>query len=121
MSFYRSGFHKFNAKKCVIDGITFPSLKEGRMYSELKLMEKAHEIEKLLLQPEFILQEGYTTVQGKKIQPIKYRADFSFYDKRQKRFRILDAKGFKTPVYLLKKKLFDHIMKDRGIELEETI
>lgn len=43
-------------------------------------------------------------VDGKgKIKPITYIADFTFHD--ESGYRVLDAKGYKTPVYKLKKKL----------------
>ena len=46
---------KYKAKKCVIDGIKFDSLKEGRRYRALKLLERAGEVQNLELQPRYDL------------------------------------------------------------------
>ena len=113
--------NKFHAVKKTVDNITFDSMKESRVYEQLKLLLRGKVITKLILQPEFILQQGYVNARGEKVLPIKYRADFSFYDNEEKRFRVIDVKGFKTAVYILKKKMFDNLMKDHGIVLEEII
>ena len=96
--------HKYNAKAVVIDGIRFPSEKEGERYLELKMLEKAGKIKDLQLQPVFLLQEGFY-YQGKAIRQITYRADFKYVDEKG-RVVVEDVKGFKTDVYKLKKKLF---------------
>lgn len=113
--------NKYFAHKTKVDGITFDSHKESFVYQQLLLMQKAKKISKLLLQPEFVLQQPYTNSAGIKIKAIKYRADFSFYDHEEKCFRVVDVKGFKTAVYKLKKKMFDYIMRDSGLYLEESI
>ena len=96
--------HKYNAKKVVIDGIEFPSEKEGERYIELKMLEKAGKIKDLKLQPVFLLQEGFY-YQGKAIRQITYRADFEYVNEKGERV-VEDVKGFRTEVYKLKKKLF---------------
>ena len=95
--------HKYNAKKITIDGHTFPSLKEAERYGELKLLEKAHEIRRLELQPQFVLQESFMH-QGKRCRSIVYVADFSYWENGE--HVIEDAKGFRTKEYKLKKKMF---------------
>lgn len=47
--------NKFNARKAVVDGITFDSKKEANRYRDLKLLEKAGEICCLRLQVPFEL------------------------------------------------------------------
>lgn len=113
--------NKYHARKTYVDGIGFDSAKEAQMYQDLKLMAKAREIKNLRLQPYFCLLEGFTNGAGKKCRPIGYSADFSFYDNRLKRFRVLDCKGYRTKTYMMKKKMFDKIMKDQEIYLEEEI
>jgi len=95
--------HKFNAKPVVIDGIFFPSTKEGRRYRELKLQENCGLISELKLQPEFILQDKFEH-NGEKIRAIKYRADFQY--KKNGDLVIEDTKGKRTDEYKLKKKMF---------------
>jgi hypothetical protein len=56
-----------------------------------------------------------TIVPGKgKIRPVIYIADFVYTD--DEGIHYCDAKGFKTPVYLLKKRL---LLLLHGIEIEE--
>jgi len=98
---------KYNAKKTISYGITFDSKKEARRYRDLKLMEMAGEIENLILQPKYKLQDDFK-YKGKTIKAIYYIADFRYYDVSEKETVIEDCKGVKTAVYRLKKKLFLH-------------
>ncbi len=87
------------------DGIVFASKKEMHRYQELKLLEKAGEIKDLELQHPFILQRGFVR-QGKKHQPIKYIADFVYFDPKESPLTTVeDVKGMKTAIYTIKKKL----------------
>lgn len=52
---------------------------------------------------------------GKTIRAITYVADFTYYDKAGK-YHIVDTKGVKTDVYLLKKKM----MQFKGYDIEEV-
>ena len=69
---------KYGAKKCEYDGIKFDSQKERDRYIELKLLEKGGAIRDLQLQVPFVLQDGFE-FNGKKILPIKYIADFTYW------------------------------------------
>lgn len=100
---------KYRAKPQVVDGIRFASKKEAARYGTLKLLQQAKVISSLELQPKFLL-----TVNGFNI--CTYIADFSYFDERGERV-IEDAKGMKTPVYRLKKKL---LLACRGIEVREV-
>jgi hypothetical protein len=102
--FWWRRLNKYFSRKTTIDGIVFDSKKEGRRYSELKLLERAGEISDLILQPEFILQEGFTK-NGKRHRAIVYIADFQYMKNGQT--VIEDTKGVKTEVYRIKKKLFE--------------
>jgi hypothetical protein len=112
--------NKYNARKTTVDGIKFDSKAEATMYCELKILEKAGAVKDLKLQPEFELQPAFEDCAGHKTRAIKYRADFSFFDIEQDRYRVVDCKGFKTAVYKLKKKMFDYANKNI-IWLEEHI
>lgn len=97
-------YNKYRAKKVVLDGIKFDSIAESRYYSELKLRQRAKDIESFELQPEFILQESYKDTDGKTIRAIKYRADFLIHHNNGME-EIVDVKGIQTPVFKLKWKL----------------
>lgn len=112
---------KYRAKRTEVDGIVFASKKEAGMYSQLKLLERVGDIKDLKIQVPFVLQEGYLRSDNKKIRPITYVADFTFYDCRKGRFRVLDCKGYRTSMYELKRKMFDYTMREKGIILEEVV
>lgn len=109
-------YRKYNNKKTVIDGITFDSKKEAARWCELKKMEEAGEISCLCRQVPFVLINGEKGPDGKKLRPMKYVADFVYYDKDENQI-VEDSKGMKTAVYKLKKRLMWHI---HGIAILET-
>ena len=87
---------KYNNKKVTHFGITFDSIKEGRRYLDLRLLEKAGQIFDLELQPKFPIE-----INGVKI--CTYKADFRY--KTEHGEVVEDVKGYKTAIYNLKKKL----------------
>lgn len=97
---------KYRSKKIIIDGITFDSKREGNRYVELKLLERAGKIKDLELQHKFELQPSFKK-KGKTIRAITYVADFVYFDLETMRIVVEDTKGFKTDVYMLKKKMFE--------------
>lgn len=90
---------KYRSKKTIIDGITFDSQLEGRFYVYLR----DHNIEIIELQPRFILQEKFT-LWREKIRAIEYVADFKI--KHQGDVFFIDSKGFQTPDFKIKLKLW---------------
>jgi len=96
--------------------IKFDSIKELEYYLILKDRDKKGEIRHLKRQYSIEIQPAFTDPQGHKIKAITYKADFYFYDKILKSWRIIDVKGFKTEVYKLKKKLLAY----KGICIEEV-
>jgi hypothetical protein len=113
---------KYGARKTVVDGITFDSKKEANRYRELKLLEKAGEICCLRLQVPFELipaqyeETGEVYTKGKnKGKPkrgkciekaVTYIADFVYYNSDATVRIVEDVKGMRTPVYIIKRKLF---------------
>lgn len=97
--------HKYHAKKTVVDGITFDSKKEATRYRELKALERVGKIDRLELQPRFVLMDGFR-YEGKAVRKIEYVADFLYRDLSTCELIVEDVKGVKTDVYKLKKKLF---------------
>lgn len=116
---------KYGNRKVVRDGIKFDSEREAARFGELKVLRAMGKIRNLRLQANFTLVEGYTTIEGKRIKPMAYRADF-VYERATDPDRngtvywlreVEDAKGTKTKDYLLKKKL----MQDKyGIMIREV-
>ena len=83
--------------------VTFDSRKEARRFDELYLMAKQGLITDLTLQPSYVILDGYE-LDGKKIRPIKYNADFRYVECG---FVVVeDVKGVLTDVSRLKKKMF---------------
>lgn len=108
---------KYNNVKTEVDGIRFDSKKEAKRYTELKLLEKAHKIARLKIQPSFKLQVQGVPICFDNGRQAVYRADFQYLDleKNSTTLRIEDVKGMKTPVYKLKKA----IMRAMGYEITE--
>lgn len=104
---------KYRAKKTEVDGIKFDSKKEAKRYIVLKALEGKGEIEKLMLQPRFLLQEGFRK-NGKAYRKIEYVADFMY--EQDGKLIIEDVKGIKTDVYKLKQKLFEKRYQDLTIK-----
>lgn len=95
---------KYNARKKIVDGITFDSTREAKRYQELKVLERCGDIAGLKLQPAFELQPRVKLTSGRIQRAINYRADFEYIDGCGNQV-VEDVKGMKTPVYLLKVKL----------------
>ena len=109
---------KYNARKTIVDGITFDSKKEARRYKELKLQEKLEIISHLQLQPKFRLLDGFK-YNGETIRPINYFADFSYIDAEGNEVvEDVKSKATKTPVYSIKKKLFLNKYGERYLFIE---
>lgn len=89
-----------------MDGVVYDSKKEAKRSVILQQEERYGLIKHLERQVVFELQPGYTNNQGKKIRPITYRADFTYEKEGQK--IVEDTKGWKTPEYRIKKKLFEY-------------
>jgi hypothetical protein len=104
---------KYRAKKTEIDGIKFDSKKEAKRYIALRELEKQGNIGKLILQPRFLLQEGFRK-NGKAYRKIEYVADFMY--EQDGKLIIEDVKGIKTDVYKLKQKLFEKKYQDLTIK-----
>ena len=110
---------KYNNRKITIDGITFDSIKEGKRYRELKLLEKAGKISALRRQVKFelipaqyeISADRYTRgakkglyKRGKLLErECAYIADFVYIDADGKKV-VEDTKGMKTKDYIIKRK-----------------
>lgn len=131
---------KLNNKSVVIDGITFPSIKEGNRYCELKLLQRAGKISDLEWQKKYsLLPAQYETVEtgeyykvgAKKGQPktkqvcveqaVDYFADFVYKENGQT--VVEDVKGYRDPSsapyakFVLKRKMMLYF---HGIKIREV-
>lgn len=108
---------KYHNKKVTVDGIQFDSIREAQRYGELKLMEKTGLITHLKLQVPFEVLPAYRDkITGKVIErAVTYRADFAYHDAAG-RLVVEDAKGKRTPDYIIKRKL----MRWKGIPIVEV-
>lgn len=107
---------KYSSAKTDVDGIRFDSKKEAEFYAELKLREKAGEISDLRLQPRYLLQEAFKH-EGKQYREIEYVADFEYIENGVT--VVVDVKGFRTAVYMIKRKLFLYKYGDKVKFIEE--
>lgn len=100
---------KYRNKKVTIDGIKFDSRHEANRWCELKLMERSGLISDLRRQVKFVL-----IAKSDHGRAIHYIADFTYH--QDGKTVIEDAKGFKTAVYKLKKRM----MAEMGLEIVEV-
>lgn len=101
--------NKLNSSKCYINGIKFDSIAESKFYLFLKEKLRAGDIQSFSLQPEYELIQSYKrTHDGKDINPLKYRSDF-LIQKNDGEVIIVDTKGYETPEFKIKRKLYDFL------------
>lgn len=123
---------KYGAKKTVIDGITFDSVKEAKRYQELKRMQNASLIHDLQMQVKYVLipaqrEPDRVGARGGKIQgrlierEVAYIADFVYYDNDLGHEVIEDVKGCKSgnayTIFTLKRKMMLYFY---GIRIKEV-
>lgn len=102
--------NKYGNRKTVVEGITFDSQREADRYQELRLLERAGQIDSLTRQPKFSLD-----VNG--VHVADYFADFQYRDSASGRWIIEDSKGMRTRVYIIKRKLVKAI---HNVEIVEV-
>src|SRR5262245_26814974 len=92
---------KYRAIPITVDGYRFHSKREAARYGELKLLQKAGEIDgEIELQPPFplYLEDPYT---DESVYVCTYIADF-MYTRADGEVKVEDVKGFDTPMGKLK-------------------
>lgn len=112
---------KFKNQKVVIDGFKFDSKKEGKRYCDLKILQRAGQIEDLRMQVSFELMAGVKFENEKRKKPaMKYIADFVYVDMETGLQVVEDVKSLATrklAAYRQKKHL---MMSVHGIEIQEV-
>ena len=111
--------NKYNARKTTVCGRTFDSKREAEVYLELLAQKQAGEIVRIGFQPSYTLLAGFKDNTGKNQKPITYTADF-FVTYADGRSEVIEVKGVRTRDYLLRKKLFLHMMRDTDIIFREV-
>lgn len=105
---------KYGNKKVEVDGHRFDSMKEAKRYRELKALQDRGEISNLRMQIPYELVP-HQKIDGKVVErSVVYYADF-VYDYKGSTV-VEDTKGFKTPEYIIKRKL---MLKVYGIRINE--
>ena len=99
--------NKYHAKKCEVGGEVYDSKKEARRHQELKLLEKAGEIQNLRRQVKYVLIPSQR-IDGKVVErEVAYKADFVY--EADGETVVEDVKGCKKgagyDVFVLKRKM----------------
>lgn len=115
---------KYNASKLYKESGTFDSKREYQRYTELKHLQDIGWITDLKRQvpfeliPKQLLLENKTDKSGRTQRSemaVKYVADFTY--KKDGKLIVEDVKGFRTPDYVIKRKLMLYIHK---IQIKEV-
>lgn len=104
---------KYHAEKC--NG--YDSKKEYYRAQQLKLWLKAGVISDLREQVTFLLIPSQINSEGIEERPVKYKADFVYFDNEAGQTVVEDTKGFRTPEYIIKRKL---MLQVHGITIKEV-
>ena len=102
---------KYKNKKVVVDGFNFDSKAEARYYQ--KLRDSGESFSSLSneyweMQKSIPVLPGYTLPNGRKILPIKYKADFVKY-RDGEIVKVVDVKGYQDNTSKLKMKMFSYV------------
>ena len=103
---------KYHAEKC--NG--YDSKKEYYRAQQLKLWLKAGVISELREQVVFLLIPSQINSEGIEEMPVRYKADFVYIDNATGQMVVEDTKGFRTPEYIIKRKL---MLQVHGITIKE--
>ena len=85
-----------------LDGYTFDSKAEMQRYAQLRLLERANDIQNLQVHPSWVVKWPGTDVTICLVE-----LDFSYTDVGQGRFRVEDVKGVDTALSKVKRKLVE--------------
>ena len=104
------GYNKYKNKKTMVDGFKFDSEMESHYYLYLKQLKEMGEVVDFVLQPTYLLQEGFN-LNGKRIRPITYKADFKVIYKDGHE-EVIDVKGKLTEEFKIKRKMLLYKYRD---------
>jgi hypothetical protein len=84
-----------NSRKVILDGIQFDSGAEAQRWQELKLLQRAGDIQQLDDHPVFTIQEKGKDAFGQRFRQRTYTADFQYWDVAKGHWIVEDVKGGK--------------------------
>lgn len=109
---------KYHSRKVTTPDGVFDSHREYDRWVNLKMMQLAGFITQLQRQVRFDLIPAAPAEHGKRAERgVSYVADFTYIDIASGGFVVEDAKGVRTPDYIIKRKLMRWI---HGIEVKEV-
>ena len=100
---------KYHNQPTEVDGVRFDSKREAQTWGMLGLLQKAGQVSDLRRQVSYPL-----TCNGQVVA--HYIADFVYFDVKLGQEVVADAKGVRTQVYLLKKRMMRAC---HGIDIQE--
>ena len=103
-------YNTYKDDKTIVDGIKFDSEMESHYYIYLKQLKEIGEVVDFVLQPTYLLQEGFD-LNGKRIRPITYKADFKVIYKDGHE-EVIDVKGKLTEEFKIKRKMLLYRYRD---------
>ena len=103
-------YNKYKNKKTMVDGFKFDSEMESHYYLYLKQLKEMGEVVDFVLQPTYLLQEGFN-LNGKRIRAITYKADFKVIYKDGHE-EVIDVKGKLTEEFKIKRKMLLYKYRD---------
>lgn len=127
-----NGYRKYGNRKVTLDdGTKFDSRREYQRWLELQLLERAGRISSLRRQEKFVLipaqyrEHERFGANGQPLKPLRklvehecsYVADFVYHDNDLNETVVEDAKGVRTDVYVIKRKL---MLERYGIQIREV-
>ena len=108
---------KYRNVKVVIDGKVFASKREGAEYQRLKARQHVGEIGNLRCQVPFALLAPVEAERGTSVIVAHYIADFTYTEVQTGERVVVDVKGKRTQMYLLKRKWLEL---QTGIQIHEV-
>ena len=110
---------KYGAKKTPCNqGHTHDSKREAKRCDELHLLQRAHEIMSLQIQPRFEFVISGKPVMMKNHQAARFTGDFAYVEVKSQKQVVEDSKGFVVRDYPLRAAIFRHLFPQ--IELREV-
>ena len=101
--------NKYGARKVVVDGLKFDSMREAKRWLALRQDERNGEISGLERQVKYVLAPGVKLAGEKRAKTeLRYFADFRYIDENGKTV-VEDAKGHETPVSRIKRHLMQSV------------
>lgn len=95
------------------DIIRFDSEIEYLYYLELLQKESEGKVRDINIHQSFVLIPEYTNIDDELIQRMDYECDFFYFDIEKNKQMCVDVKGVEEPEFVLKRKIFDYIYRDK--------